>query len=210
MGKLLTLIAEVGDTLVQAADLPADFAMRPCRLSDTQSLGRLYYEAYEPGVAAATLDEAVADIRACFDGAYGDLWPAASLAIHRGDTLAAAHHAGAPALALRVAPDNVAARSLYASRGFGIWQAAALARLGKRWTPWLCPYSSVNWWAGVTKLATVLQDSGTVGSTIEEERRWPQAMVVNERPWHKRSCWTTPTCCGGSSSGRCRRFWTKR
>jgi ribosomal protein S18 acetylase RimI-like enzyme len=43
------------------------------------ALGRLYFEAYEPGEACASLAEAEADIRAAFAGEYGELWPAASL-----------------------------------------------------------------------------------------------------------------------------------
>jgi ribosomal protein S18 acetylase RimI-like enzyme len=40
---------------------------------DIQVLGRLYFEAYEPGRAAATLEEAVEDIELSFEGHYGEL-----------------------------------------------------------------------------------------------------------------------------------------
>ena len=39
-----------------------------------EPLGRLYFEAYDPGVACDSLADAVADIAASFDGAYGDFW----------------------------------------------------------------------------------------------------------------------------------------
>ena len=70
--------------------MPVGYAVRACQRSDIESLGRLYHDAYEPGAACDTLEEAIADIRASFDGAYGKLWPAASSLIHRrGDPVAA-------------------------------------------------------------------------------------------------------------------------
>lgn len=167
MDELLTLIAEVGKGRFSEPNLPIGYIMRTGLRSDCEALGRLYYAAYEPGVACATLDEAVADIRASFAGDYGVLWPAASPLILRSSNpvaaaltvrrapwqetpdcsfiielftdhahrrrslaraliaqcLAAAHDAGESAVALRVATDNTAARSLYESFGFRPWQA---------------------------------------------------------------------------------------
>lgn len=90
MGKLLTLIAAVDGIAPSAVQPPAEYEVRPCQPSDAEVLGRLYFEAHEPGVACETLEEAVADIRASFDGAYGPLWPAASLAVDCGGKLVAA------------------------------------------------------------------------------------------------------------------------
>lgn len=53
--------------------------MRPCRPSDVDALGALYFHSYDPGQAGASVAEARADIQAAFDGAYGRLWPEASL-----------------------------------------------------------------------------------------------------------------------------------
>ena len=41
--------------------------------ADTPTLGRLYFEAYEPGVAASTEVEAIEDIELSFEGHYGVL-----------------------------------------------------------------------------------------------------------------------------------------
>jgi len=51
----------------------------------------LYFEAYDPGVACASLSEAIEDIEASFAGKYGDLWlPASRIALMPGGGLAAA------------------------------------------------------------------------------------------------------------------------
>ncbi|MEU4290940.1 GNAT family N-acetyltransferase [Kribbella sp. NPDC026596] len=47
--------------------------LRTPSVADIPALGRLYFEAYEPGVAASTETEAVEDIQLSFDGAYGVL-----------------------------------------------------------------------------------------------------------------------------------------
>lgn len=41
---------------------------------DEEAVARLYFEAYEPGEACDTLEEARKDVRASFDGAYGEYW----------------------------------------------------------------------------------------------------------------------------------------
>ncbi|TDU87284.1 acetyltransferase (GNAT) family protein [Kribbella voronezhensis] len=53
--------------------LPADVVLRTPTPVDTIPLGRLYFESYEPGVACASEAEAIDDIGATFDGAYGTL-----------------------------------------------------------------------------------------------------------------------------------------
>lgn len=165
--EMPTLIARTDADLPGRVVVPAGADVRPCRRSDADGLGRLYFEAYEPGIACDTLDEAVADIHASFEGDYGELWPAGSLLIERGGEpiaalltvrrapwdgtpdgpfvielftarawrrqglarllvqrcLAIAREEGEPTVALRVDPDNAAARSLYASLGFTVWRS---------------------------------------------------------------------------------------
>lgn len=73
---MLTLIADRPPETRTAP--PHPYEVRPARRSDTERLGALYLVAYDPGVAAAHLDHAVADIRASFAGEYGLLWEEAS------------------------------------------------------------------------------------------------------------------------------------
>lgn len=91
---LLTLMAHLGHGTAPAApgpiELPRGLALRICRPGDIPALGRLYYEAYPPGVAGASVEEAVADIQASFDGEYGELWVEASPVVLRGDDPVAA------------------------------------------------------------------------------------------------------------------------
>ncbi|WP_157979517.1 GNAT family N-acetyltransferase [Kribbella monticola] len=56
-----------------ADSLPAGVVLRTPTRADTTELGRLYFESYEPGVACASEAEAIDDIGATFDGAYGPL-----------------------------------------------------------------------------------------------------------------------------------------
>ncbi|MFT4039465.1 MAG: hypothetical protein QM692_14855, partial [Thermomicrobiales bacterium] len=67
-------------SLPSAAVVPAPdgVELRPCTPADAAALARLYFAAYPPGVACATLEEAEADIAATFGGEYGPLWLAAS------------------------------------------------------------------------------------------------------------------------------------
>ena len=55
------------------ARAPRGVELRPPCPSDTVPLGRLYFDAYEPGIAAATEPEAIEDIELTFEGAYGVL-----------------------------------------------------------------------------------------------------------------------------------------
>lgn len=70
--------------------LPDGYTVREMRREDLEAVGRLYFEAYDPGVACATLEEAVADIVASFDGVYGEFWFEASPVILHGHELVAA------------------------------------------------------------------------------------------------------------------------
>jgi ribosomal protein S18 acetylase RimI-like enzyme len=74
---LLTLIRT--DRLAPAPVVPAGYLLRPCRTTDIEQLGELYFDSYEPGQACASLPEAIADIQAAFAGDYGELWAEASL-----------------------------------------------------------------------------------------------------------------------------------
>lgn len=78
--------------------LPPGYTFRPPTPDDAPALADLYSAAYPPGIACATLAEALEDIRATFAGDYGDLWPDASALIehiHSAST-------GAPTLAAAV------------------------------------------------------------------------------------------------------------
>jgi hypothetical protein len=57
----------------EQAQPPADVVLRSPTLEDIVALGRLYFPAYEPGVAWPSLAEAIKDIRISFAGEYGDL-----------------------------------------------------------------------------------------------------------------------------------------
>ena len=70
--------------------LPDRYVLREMRREDLEAVGRLYFEAYDPGVACATLEEAVDDTVASFDGDYGEFWFEASPVILHGDEVVAA------------------------------------------------------------------------------------------------------------------------
>jgi len=90
MGRMLTLVVDLRSAPAVASP-PHGYTLRPCRPSDISDLGRLYFEAYDPGIACSSLPEAVADIEAVFAGSYGELWHEASLvAVAEGERLVAA------------------------------------------------------------------------------------------------------------------------
>lgn len=62
-----------------AVPVPPGYAQRPGTEDDIPRLGDLYFTSYDDGLAGATAGEATGDIAAAFDGAYGELWPEASL-----------------------------------------------------------------------------------------------------------------------------------
>jgi len=72
--------------VVSASPVP-DVELRPLSADDAASLGRLYFEAYDPGVASATEAEALEDIHHTFDGEYGVLDTTLSRLAWRGDEL---------------------------------------------------------------------------------------------------------------------------
>ncbi len=83
-----TLVAEISDA-PRPAPIPG-LPTRASRWSDRDDLGRLYFEAYGPGVACATLPEAVDDIEAAFGGHYGAFWFEASPVIEHDSAIVAA------------------------------------------------------------------------------------------------------------------------
>ncbi len=78
MGRTIVLITTICPQ-PEEPRLPAGYTLRPCRPADIADLGRLYFESYEPGVACSDLSEAIDDMEAAFNGAYGQLWHEASL-----------------------------------------------------------------------------------------------------------------------------------
>jgi N-alpha-acetyltransferase 10/11 len=69
---------------------PPDIDVRASSTDDLSILADLYFEAYDPGIASATIEEAVADIEASFRGDYGEYWfDASPLALREGVPVAA-------------------------------------------------------------------------------------------------------------------------
>lgn len=83
MADLVTLVADLGEDPPPITDL----TIRPARVEESESLGALYFESYPAGVAGEDLVEATDDIRASFDGAYGDLIESATLVAVEEDQL---------------------------------------------------------------------------------------------------------------------------
>ncbi|MEY2475893.1 MAG: N-alpha-acetyltransferase 10/11, partial [Actinomycetota bacterium] len=75
------LISAAGSDRV--VPLAADYSTRLCGRGDTEALGALYFDAYDPGSAATTLQDAVEDIEASFGGAYGQMWDEATRVVTR-------------------------------------------------------------------------------------------------------------------------------
>jgi ribosomal protein S18 acetylase RimI-like enzyme len=74
---------------VQTPAVPG-VVLRPPAVEDTLPLGKLYFEAYDTGVAAATEQEALEDIELTFAGEYGVLAPSLSRLAWAGDQLVGA------------------------------------------------------------------------------------------------------------------------
>lgn len=55
--------------------------LRRVERADADVIGNLYWRAYPPGIAACDLKDAIADIRATFDGKYGAFWPEGSFVV---------------------------------------------------------------------------------------------------------------------------------
>lgn len=78
MPRPLTLASRLDVSDLTPPPLPEGWHLRPCGERDADELGAVYFGAYEPGKASASLEEAIDDVRAAFRGEYGDLWGAAS------------------------------------------------------------------------------------------------------------------------------------
>lgn len=74
---------------VQTPAVPG-VVLRPPAVEDAVALGKLYFEAYDAGVAAATEREALEDIELTFAGGYGVLAPHLSRLAWNGDQLVGA------------------------------------------------------------------------------------------------------------------------
>ena len=90
MGQPLTLVAGTEPGRAETAGVPAGCAVGPVHAPDADALGRRYSAAYEPGVAGETVAEALADVGATFDGAYGEFWSAGSSVVRQRDEPVAA------------------------------------------------------------------------------------------------------------------------
>ena len=73
------MVCDLRTVPVFTTPLASDWTTRSCTPEDVNALGALYFDAYEPGVASTTLEEAVADIAASYAGEYGEVLPEASL-----------------------------------------------------------------------------------------------------------------------------------
>jgi GNAT superfamily N-acetyltransferase len=89
MSQMLTFVADALSA-PRPIPWPSGHIIRSSTPLDAVALGRLYYEAYDPGLACESVEEAIADIRATFQGAYGVLWLAASSVIEHDRELVAA------------------------------------------------------------------------------------------------------------------------
>jgi len=88
--RRLTLIANLPLPAPSPA-APAGYTIRPYSDADVPDLARLQYASYDPGIAYDTVEEALQDYEATFAGAYGEIWPDATLvAVAPDGSLAAA------------------------------------------------------------------------------------------------------------------------
>ncbi len=76
---MLTLFCQLPLDVLDTDGEPFDYVVRGCNTTDAYQMAALYFEAYDPGQACDSLNEAVADIKATFAGEYGHLLTAASL-----------------------------------------------------------------------------------------------------------------------------------
>lgn len=91
MAELVTLIAQLEDASSAGGSVPlSGIEVRPSDQSDLHQLGLLYFSAYDVGIACESLEEAIADIQASFNGAYGDFWFEASPVVENGGQIVAA------------------------------------------------------------------------------------------------------------------------
>lgn len=74
------MVVDLGDrTPNSTADSNTDVELRTPARSDIQGIGRLYFVAYEPGLVGETVEEAIADIEASWNGDYGEFWEEGSV-----------------------------------------------------------------------------------------------------------------------------------
>lgn len=73
----LTLVADLDGVTPDVSDLD----IRPATIEDVDRLGALYFKSYDAGIAGKDLAEATDDIRASFQGEYGELVASATLVV---------------------------------------------------------------------------------------------------------------------------------
>jgi len=56
-----------------------DVHVRTPSRSDIRGIGQLYFTAYEPGLVGESVEEAIADIEASWNGDYGEFWEEGSV-----------------------------------------------------------------------------------------------------------------------------------
>lgn len=71
MSDLVTLVHRMRG--LPEAVVPAA-GVRHMQPTDLRPVAELYFAAYEPGEACSSLEEALADTQASFDGKYGEFW----------------------------------------------------------------------------------------------------------------------------------------
>lgn len=80
-------VADVRSVLERSPAMPTAVIVRPIAEADIPALAELYLRAFSPPVAGS-LEEALAEMKAEFDGKWGVLWTEASPAAWVGDELA--------------------------------------------------------------------------------------------------------------------------
>jgi N-alpha-acetyltransferase 10/11 len=80
-------LADVCSVIDRSPERPAGLTMRSIADVDVTILAEMYLRAFGPA-AAGSLNDAVAEMKAAFDGAWGALWPDASPAAWIGGELA--------------------------------------------------------------------------------------------------------------------------
>jgi N-alpha-acetyltransferase 10/11 len=82
-------LADVRSVLDRSPALPADVTIRSIAETDITLLAETYLRAFGPA-AVGSLNDAVTEMKAASDGAWGALWPEASPAAWKGGELAGA------------------------------------------------------------------------------------------------------------------------
>jgi N-alpha-acetyltransferase 10/11 len=86
-----TMVIDLRDRLPSSTPESKDeVQMRTPTQSDIPEIGRLYFTAYEPGLVGETVEEAIADIEASWNGDYGEFWEEGSVVAELGGKIVGA------------------------------------------------------------------------------------------------------------------------